>query len=100
MEWKPYVRNLRIVVLSWSVGKNRLGKLTRGKHSSSLLRKFVNYGQKSFKTLGPCLRLIEFHLLNKHIEQKIELKTWLNLGNSSIHISINYSVLNEMKWYL
>jgi hypothetical protein len=24
---------------------------------------------------------------------------WLLIGNGGIHISINYSVLNEIKWY-
>jgi hypothetical protein len=46
-----FVLNLWIFVLA-SVCKARIDKLAKEKHSS-LLRKFVNYGQKGFITLGP-----------------------------------------------
>jgi hypothetical protein len=46
------VRDLRIFILSWSVSQTRPEKLTNDQHSS-LLRKSVIYGQKSFITLAP-----------------------------------------------
>jgi hypothetical protein len=47
-----YVRNLQIFVLSESVCQTRPEKLTNDNHSS-LLRKSVIYGKRSFITLGP-----------------------------------------------
>jgi hypothetical protein len=50
---KPFLaRNLRIFILSSNVCYTRLEKLATDKHSS-LLRKVVHYGQKSFIALGP-----------------------------------------------
>jgi hypothetical protein len=46
------VCKLQIFVLSWSVCYIRMEKLTKDKYSS-LLRKYIFYGQKSFITLGP-----------------------------------------------
>ncbi len=47
-----FVRDVRIFILNLSVCLTRLEKLTKDKHSS-LLRRSVIYGQKSFITLGP-----------------------------------------------
>ncbi len=47
-----FVPDLRIFVLSKSVGWTRMEKFTKDKHSS-LLRKSVIMDKKSFITLGP-----------------------------------------------
>ncbi len=52
------VRDLQIFVLSPTVSWTRLEKLARDKHSV-LLRKFVNYRQKSFITLTPGANVIK-----------------------------------------
>jgi hypothetical protein len=49
---KLFVRNLRIFVKSLSVCPRQAFPAESNKHSS-LARKFVNYGQKSFITLAP-----------------------------------------------
>ncbi len=45
-------------MLSYNVLKNRLEKLVRYKHSS-LIPKVINYGQKSYITLGPGANVIK-----------------------------------------
>ncbi len=63
-----FVRDLQIFVLSQSVCCTRLKKLTKYKHSS-LLRKTVIYGQKSFLALVPgrceAANLLREEILNK-----------------------------------
>ncbi len=49
---KLYGRNLRVFVLSYSVCPWQAFQARSNKHSS-LVQKLVNYGQKSFITLGP-----------------------------------------------
>ncbi len=55
-----FVRDLRTFVLGQSVSQTRLEKFTKNKYSS-LLRKSVIYGQKSFITLVPGVTLIKFY---------------------------------------
>jgi len=67
-----YGRDLHIFALSQSVCKTRLEKFANGKHSS-LLRKFVNYGQKCFITLGPGLthKLTRLERLERLVRNKL-----------------------------
>jgi len=73
---KNFARDLRIFILS--VCKTRLEKLARNKHFS-LLRKFGDYGQKSFITLRPGQNGICLYLMSN---RKLLTKKYYNIGSS------------------
>jgi hypothetical protein len=88
--------NLRIFVLSKSVCQTRLKSLPGTKHSISL-QKRINYGEKSFITLGPGLNVIK--LFMSVISQSVSMTSFSKQFLQMVQLSTKMRKLQRKTFY-